>query len=140
MVNLNIVKGTPLLQVIGYLEGLELTKRSAILKEKLGDLDAAIVKPASALRAYESALKLDATPLQRVRLHLKIAGQHYQHNRPIESAATYRALLKEFPGHPGKSELEARIAELEKPAAPPEAVKPETTNATGHPTGTNGVK
>ena len=140
VVNLNIVKGTPLLQVIAYLEGLALTKRSAILSEKLGDLDAAIVKPASTLRAYESALKLAESPLQKVRLHLKIAGQHFQHKRFAESAATYRALLEKFPDYPGKSELEARIAELEKPVAPPEAVKPESTNAPVLPAGTNGVK
>lgn len=68
LVNLSLVNGRPTAEVIRLLEDLELSKTSSVLQEKLGDLYFKVGKPASAKDSYEQALKLDTTPLQRVRL------------------------------------------------------------------------
>jgi predicted negative regulator of RcsB-dependent stress response len=68
VVDLNIAQGFPLQEVVNYLETQPVTKTSGVLLEKLGDLYFAQGKPASAHQAYKDALKLDLTPLQRVRL------------------------------------------------------------------------
>ena len=113
VINLNAVRGTPMMQLIAYLDGLELTKQSAVLMEKLGDLDAAVGKPASTVFSYQKALKLDASPQQRIRLFLKLGENLAAQKRNAEAAEAYRELFKEFPDYPGKAELQARLARLE---------------------------
>ena len=105
IVNMNIVRGTPLLQLINYLDQLELTQHSAVLMEKLGDLCATVGKPKSTTDAYAKALKLDASPQQRIRLMLKL-GKSYAAQHDLKQATdTYQQLLTDFPDYPGKSEV-----------------------------------
>jgi uncharacterized protein (TIGR03790 family) len=68
LINLSLVNGRPVAEVIHLLEDLELSKQSSVLQEKLGDLYLKAGKPASARDSYQQALKLETTPLQRVRL------------------------------------------------------------------------
>lgn len=68
VVDLNLIRGFPLSEVVEYLETQPVTKTSAILTEKLGDLYFAQGKPASANQAYKDALKLEITPLEKARL------------------------------------------------------------------------
>lgn len=121
IVNMNIARGTPLLSLDGYLEGLELTKHSAILMEKLGDLNAAVGKPASTIDCYQKALELDPSPQQRLGLMLKL-GQHLiaQH-RNREASDLWHKLLNAFPDYPGKSDIAVRLLTLDKSAATPPA-------------------
>ena len=116
--NLNIARGTPLMQVIAYLEGLPFTKQSAVLTEKLGDLNAAVVKPASTVFAYEQALKLDPTPQQKIRLLLKLGDNLAAQKRKQEARDTYQTLLREFPDYPGKSDVAMKLVELGQTSAP----------------------
>jgi uncharacterized protein (TIGR03790 family) len=119
--NMNLVRGTPLLGVIGFLESLPLTKESAVLMEKLADLYGTVGKPTSTVYAYQQALKLDPTPQQRIRVYLKLGEQLAAQNRNDEAEKTYRALLDEFPAYPGRTEVEATLAKLAlKPATPAE--------------------
>jgi len=122
VVNLNLIKGTPMMQVIGYLEALELTKRSSVMMEKLADLYTAVGKPSSAVYGYEQALKLDGSPQQRIRLHLKLAGRHLAHKESEAALKTYRDLLREFPDYAGKNDIEAMITKLSAASTEP---KPE---------------
>jgi uncharacterized protein (TIGR03790 family) len=112
-VNLNAVRGTPLLQLIAYLDALDLTKESAVLMEKLGDLNAAVGKPESTARAYEKALKLDASPQQRIRLFLKLGEHLTAQKRIVEAETAYHQLLREFPDYPGRAEVVLQLAKLE---------------------------
>jgi tetratricopeptide (TPR) repeat protein len=73
VVNLNLATGLREPQLTPYLEEIALTKTSAVLMEKLGDLYAAGGKPASAKRAYEQALALNPSPQQRARLNRLLA-------------------------------------------------------------------
>ena len=107
-VNLNLAQGMPTARAAAFLDQLDLTKHSAVLTEKLGDLYAVGGKPASAIEMYERALKLDPSPEQRVRLRMTLGdrltavstsedGDKYK-----EALADYQALLKENPDYPNK--------------------------------------
>ncbi|MEY4384781.1 MAG: hypothetical protein RLY20_64 [Verrucomicrobiota bacterium] len=133
VVNLNLLKGTPIFQVIAYLEGLELTKHSPVMMEKLAELYMAVGKPASTVFALEKALQLNPTPQQRLRLRLKLAGQQIRQKHPEDASATYRALLLEMPNYPGKGDIEEQIAKL---SAPTNTI-PSATNSVVIPPATN---
>ena len=119
VVNLNLVKGTPAMQVIAYLENTPLTKQSSVMMEKLGDLNAAVGKPSSSVYAFEKALSLPGSPQQRLRLYLKLAGRHTAQKHPDAAVKTYRDLLAEFADYAGKTEIEAEILKLAPPTSEP---------------------
>ncbi len=74
VVDLNVAQDYPLAEVVAYLESQPITKTSAVLMEKLGDLYFAQGKPASANQAYKDALKLEVTPLEKARLEKFVAN------------------------------------------------------------------
>jgi predicted negative regulator of RcsB-dependent stress response len=112
LANINMANGKPASEWIDYLEALELTKQSAVLSEKLGDLYASLGKPSSAVHAYESALKLDPSPQQKIRLRLTLGEKLTELKRDQEAYTDYQQLLKEAPAYPGKAMVESRISEL----------------------------
>ena len=112
LANINMANGKPASEWIDYLEALELTKQSAVLSEKLGDLYASLGKPSSAVHAYESALKLDPSPQQKIRLRLTVGEKLTELKRDQEAYTDYQQLLKEAPAYPGKAAVESRISEL----------------------------
>jgi len=97
LVNINLANGKPLVDWIGFLENLELTKQSAVLSEKLADLYIAQGKPSSAVHAYTDALKLDPSPQQRIRLILATAEKLVSLQRYIEAYDQYQQFIKQFP-------------------------------------------
>lgn len=122
VVNLNQSRGASLAEMISYLEQIPITKQSAVLSEKLGDLCAAQGKPASAVHAYERALKLDPSPQQRIRLRLTLGERLLALNRHAEAAANYEKLLEESPEYPGKDSVQVKLQELKGKIGPsPEA-------------------
>jgi uncharacterized protein (TIGR03790 family) len=125
VVNLNLVKGTPAMQVVAYLENTPLTKQSSIMMEKLGDLNAAVGKPSSSVYAYEKALSLPGSPQQRLRLYLKLAGRHVAQKHPEAAVKIYREMLVEFPAYPGKVDIEAEVAKLSPPVVKPTNATPD---------------
>jgi tetratricopeptide (TPR) repeat protein len=102
LVDLNLASGKPIPVYTALLEQLELTRHSAVLTEKLGDLYTAQGKPSSAVHEYRQALKLDASPQQRVRLLLTLADRLTALNRQQEAYEECQALLREFPDYPDK--------------------------------------
>ncbi len=122
VVNLNQSRGASLAEMISYLEQIPITKQSAVLSEKLGDLCAAQGKPASAVHAYERALKLDPSPQQRIRLRLTLGERLLALNRHAEAAANYEKLLEESPDYAGKDSVQVKLQELKGKLGPsPEA-------------------
>ncbi|MGI8966984.1 MAG: TIGR03790 family protein, partial [Limisphaerales bacterium] len=85
VVNLNLAAGYPIREMVAYLEGQEITKRSAILMEKLGDIYREQGKPSSALYAYSQALKLNPSPQQKIRLE-KLAAAPKETNAANSSS------------------------------------------------------
>lgn len=113
VINLNQVRGVPLLQLANHLQSLPMTKKSAVLMEKLGDLNAAVGKPASTLYAYEKALELDPSPQQRIRLMLKLGDELTAQKKFKEASDHWLKMLKKFPDYPGRSDVAFKLAILE---------------------------
>ena len=98
--NLNLVMKFPLGEVLGYLEQEPMTRKSAVLQEKLGDIFYSQGKLADAIDAYGKALKLEMSPLQRVRVMLGRAQLLSLYTKRQQALDLYREFLKEFPDYP----------------------------------------
>ncbi|MFO1487554.1 MAG: TIGR03790 family protein [Verrucomicrobiota bacterium] len=122
LVDLNLAKGTPAVVMSAFLESLDLTRQSAVLSEKLADLYAVQGKPSSAVATYELALKLDASPQQRVRLHLLLADKLAGLERYADAGAALLELLREYPRYPDKVGLYQKLVALARKENNPENV------------------
>ncbi len=105
LVNLNLVVGKPLDEVVREMENLDATKQSVVLTEKLGNLYDAQGKPASAVQAWQHALELDPSFQQRVRLHLSLAQKLQKLDREPEAYVQYQLLMKEYPDYPAPLDI-----------------------------------
>jgi uncharacterized protein (TIGR03790 family) len=112
VVNINLVNGKPLGSCIEFLEQLPLTRHSAVLAEKLGDLYAAQGKPSSAAHEYEQALKLGPSPGQELRLLLTSGELLVRLQREAEAYEDYSKILQEFPAYPQKSSIYRQLLPL----------------------------
>jgi len=112
VVNIALLSGKRPAEMAAFLQSLPLTKQSAVLSEKLGDLFYALGKPASAIEAYRDAVKNAQSRLQRVRLHQYLANVLSEQNQTKEAIEDLKALLREVPDYPGKGNVEKRIQDL----------------------------
>jgi len=112
LTNLNLANGRSPADGAAFLEAIDLRPRSAVLTEKLASLYDQLGKPSSALQSYEAALKLDPSPVQRLRLRLIIGERLTASGRDAEAYDNYRQLLMETPHYAGRSEIEKRIQHL----------------------------
>lgn len=112
LVDLNLANGKPIVDVVAFLEQLGLTKRSAVLTEKLGDLYEAQGKPSSAIYAYAQALGLEPSPQQRIRLRLTLGEKLSALDRQQEAYEDYQALLQEAPDYPDKIAIYQKLLPL----------------------------
>jgi len=112
VVNLNLANGTDVDEAIGYLEALPLTRNSAILTEKLGDLYWGKKKLSDALNLYEKVLKLDTSPQQRVRVLLNVAHRRTYFGAHQAAYDFYRQFLKEFADYPDLLTIYQRMLAL----------------------------
>ncbi len=142
-VNMNQARGVALGELEIFLENLNLTRHSAVLTEKLGDILEALGKPSSAVNEYQRALALNPSPEQKVRLMLTLGEKLIAQNRPEDAYEDYQQFLKNFPNYAdilsinrkllalakqlGKTDdaakYEAEIQRLTPPPPPPENVK-----------------
>jgi tetratricopeptide (TPR) repeat protein len=126
LANLNLANGKALADCVAALESLEGAKTSAVLAEKLGDLYRAQGKPASAVHAWQQALKLDPSPMQKLRLLLTLGEYLAEQNRHAEALEAFQGVISEQPQYPAKlglcrkmllsaqsAKLEAEIQKLE---------------------------
>ena len=98
--------------VVAALERTGITKKSAVLEEKLGDLYLAQGKPSSSVIALQAALALDPTPQQRVRLMLALANQLPSLGRDAEAYQVYQDFLKRFPDYPNPGAIYRPLRDL----------------------------
>lgn len=110
--NLRLAQGRRPAEIAALLQSLPLTQKSAVLTEKLGDLFEDVGKPASAVEAYENALKRGPSPEQRLRIRLELADKLAALNQTKEACADLQALLDEAPDYPGKPTVEQKLAAL----------------------------
>ena len=112
LVDLNLANGRSKSDSVLFLQSLEITKQSAILTEKLGDLLDELRKPAMSIASYRRALTLDPSPLQRVRILLTLGEKLAAHERQSEAFETYQNLLSDCPDYPDKTDIYRRLEVL----------------------------
>lgn len=121
--NLNLARGAPVAEVAGHLESLALTRQSAVLMEKLGDLHAAQGKPSSSVHACQQALKLSPSPQQRVRLSLGLAERLTVLEREAEAYAVYQQFLTDSADYPDMPAIYRKLVALAQKLRKPDDVK-----------------
>jgi uncharacterized protein (TIGR03790 family) len=112
LANLGLAHGARMAQVSSLIENLDLTTNSAVLTEKLADLYDAQGKPSSAILTFQSALKLNPSPEQRIRLRLALGEKLLAQNRTDEAVENYKNLLAESPDYPGRNSISEKLAAL----------------------------
>jgi uncharacterized protein (TIGR03790 family) len=112
LVNLNQINGLPLQNCASLLEQTPLTRESAVLTEKLGDLYEALGKPSSAAHARQQALKLDPSPQQRLRLLLTLGERLGPLGREAEAYEALGQVLQAFPDYADRLSLCRKLAAL----------------------------
>ncbi len=123
VVNQAVASGAPLDEAIGYLQQLPLTKKSAVLTEKMGDLYLAKKQISDAMDIYDQVLKLDPTPQQKVRVMLGL-GQRRTYYGPDRAAFDiYDKFVKEFPDYPDLLAIYQKLLPLAKKFDQQEAVE-----------------
>ena len=120
LVCLDLARGLREPQLIQFIQTIPATAQSAVLTEKLAALYAAAGKPSSAIESWQTALKLNPSPQQKIRLRLTLGEKLTAQNRLDEAAANYRALIAEAPDYPGRNAIDEKLKALEpKPATAP---------------------
>jgi uncharacterized protein (TIGR03790 family) len=104
-VNMNLAAGASKADFVRYLENLDITRRSAVLTEKLGDLYDVPGKPQPSISAYRRAIKLDPTPQQIVRLTLKLGDKLTAAGKLSDVLKLYDAFIKNSPDYPDAVDL-----------------------------------
>lgn len=123
VVNGKLAQKAPMADAAAFLERADLTRKSAVLLEKLGDLYDALGKPSSSAWAYEHALKLDCSPQQRVRLMLGLAEKLVAAGRERETDELYEQFLKDFPTYPDKLGVQQKALALARKLNSPDVTK-----------------
>jgi uncharacterized protein (TIGR03790 family) len=112
VVNISLLSGKRPAEMATFLQALPLTKQSAVLSEKLGDLYYAIGKPSSTIEAYQNCINNTSSRLQRVRVRQYLANVLTEQNKTKDAIDDLKALLQEVPDYPGKGFVEKRIQDL----------------------------
>ncbi len=98
--NRRLVASGAATETIAHLAGQPETQRSAVLRQKLGDLLRADGQTAAAATEYLEALKLNPSKAQRIELQFAAARLLAQLNRPQEALDLWEQLFKENPNYP----------------------------------------
>lgn len=99
-------------EAITYLEGLPLTRKSAVLTEKLADLYWASKKLSDALDTYPEVLKLHPSRQQRIRVLLTLAEKRQLYGPDSAAFAVYEQFLKENPDYPDSLSIYKKLLPL----------------------------
>jgi uncharacterized protein (TIGR03790 family) len=109
LVNVDLARGVSAAYLAKMIETTGVATNSAVLTEKLADLDATQGKPSSAIEAYERALTLNPSPEQRIRLRLTLGEKLLAQDFNAAARRDYQKLLEESPDYPGKAAIEEKI-------------------------------
>jgi uncharacterized protein (TIGR03790 family) len=112
LANINLAKGAPPIQVVSYLEGLDVTRESPVLNEKLGDLYLILGKPSSAIEMWKRATTLSTSRQQRIRLRLELGEKLASLSREAEAAEEFAKILQDDPDYPAKIDIYRKLQAL----------------------------
>ncbi len=105
LASINMARKAPVGEIVALIESWSVTRRSAVLTEKLAELYTAQGKPSSAVQALEQALKLSPSIQQRVRLRLDLGDKLMKLGREESALDDFQKLLAENPSHPDRLEI-----------------------------------
>ena len=115
VVNRNLARGTTAAEMAGYIEAVAETRTSAVLLEKLADLQTVLGKLPAAADTTERALKQQPSPQQHIRLLLTLAARRAAMKDAEGEHAALQRLFNEAPDYAGRRACVERllvIAEL----------------------------
>jgi tetratricopeptide (TPR) repeat protein len=110
--NVDLIMGAPLEQMVSALENLPLTKDSAVLQEKLAELFTEQGKPSSSVFALQKVLQLKPTPQQRVRVMLGLASRLVALGREPEAYSVYQQFVAQCPDYPDVLAIYQKLEDL----------------------------
>ncbi|MGZ4973737.1 MAG: TIGR03790 family protein [Limisphaerales bacterium] len=116
VVDLNLALGTPVRELVQYLNQEPTTKTSAVLSEKLGDFYSDQGKPESAMFQYRQALNLNPSPQQEVRLRLGLIHKLLDAGKHEEAVAEFQEFRKHCRDYPDMDALEQQVLTKQNPA------------------------
>lgn len=128
VLDLNQAGGAPPVELIKYLSEFPVTKQSAVLMEKLGDLHRA-PKPATAAEDYRAALKLNPSTQQKIRLLLAIAETELSVGKTEQAFDAYKQLITDIPDYPNARAIYRQLADLAHRLGKPEEAQKFTKQA-----------
>jgi uncharacterized protein (TIGR03790 family) len=117
LVNADLAHGRSAAYLANLIETTGVATNSAVLAEKLADLYAMEGKTNAAVDADESALTLNPSPEQRIRLRLALGERLRARDFPAAARRDYQKLLEESPDYPGRAAIEEKISALDKKLA-----------------------
>ena len=117
LVNVDLARGLSAAYLENLIETTGVATNSAVLTEKLADLYAMEAKTNAAVDAYESALTLNPSPEQRIRLRLTLGEKLMARDFTAAARRDYQKLLEESPDYPGRGAIEHNIRSLEQKLA-----------------------
>jgi uncharacterized protein (TIGR03790 family) len=111
-INVRLQQGAQLPEIERFYASNPRAKNSAILQEKFGDIYNDRGKMIDAMGPYRAALKLEMSPLQRLRVSMTLASIVSSFGKPEEAYEMYHAILREHPNYPGKTNVYERLSKL----------------------------
>jgi uncharacterized protein (TIGR03790 family) len=111
-VNQNIVDGESPEHYVEFLQQIDATRQSAVLLEKLGDLQSALCQPEAALESYRRALAHKPSPNQQMRLLLALGIIGEESGHSAVALDTYQTFAMTFPDHPDLAFIHKKMAAL----------------------------
>ena len=112
VVNLSLLQGLSPGKLAQYLLEVDVTGRSAVLTEKLGDLYQMEGQSDLAIKSWQQALRLNPSPLQAVRLTLVLGDNLAASGKEEQALALYDAFLKGTPAYPDALPLYEKMEPL----------------------------
>jgi uncharacterized protein (TIGR03790 family) len=100
VVNLNLAGGDPVPEMLEYLRNVPESRTSALLTQKIGDLEVQLGHLPSGLENYRRALDLKPTPQQTIHLEIGIARMLVALNRPADALDAFDRFCTRHTGYP----------------------------------------
>jgi hypothetical protein len=112
VVDLNEATGLPPAEGLKYLDEIPLTKQSAVLMEKAGELERMQKHMPQALERYTAALKLKPSPQQKLRLLMLVGDLQAAGGNPQGAVNAYKQIMADIPDYPNASAVYKLLADL----------------------------
>jgi uncharacterized protein (TIGR03790 family) len=111
-INVRLAQGATLSEILKFYDANPVTKTSAVLQEKLGEIYKSRGKLIDAMDPFLAALQLEMPPLQRLRVSLAVGSLLSSFGKASQAFDLYEEVLRNFPDYAEKRDLHERLAKL----------------------------